>query len=101
MTLRNPVFEQLGTAYPDNVYDITVRTILENRSDDPTVNVDITLNVYTTKTMENLAKQHKFTLYNITNDQTNLNPAAYQTALLSQHGAEIVDGTALSDFEVL
>ena len=101
MALRNAIFEQLGTLYPDNIYDITLRTILDHKPSDPVVNVDIIMNVYTDESMDELAKQHSFILYNIPNNQASLNPAAYQAALLLQQGNVVVDGTALSDFEVL
>lgn len=101
--LRNPNLEIGGVAsFPNNAYDIDTRRITPVDAD--YVNVEIFLNRYadTTKTgFIPLNPTIYFVLKNLPNDPSQLNPALYQSELLSQHGSEVVDGTELNNFTVL
>lgn len=98
--LRNPNLEIGGIEpFPNNAYNIDIRKITPINSDYAAVEIFITRYADETKTSEiNLSPILYFVLQNLPNDPAQLNPTLYQTELLSQHGDEIVDGTALNDF---
>lgn len=101
--LRNPNLEIGGTTpFPNNAYQIEIRKITPIDAD--FANVEIFITRYADATLANeihLDPPIYFPLKNLPNDPAQLNPTLYQIELLSQHGAEIVDGTALNDFVVL
>jgi hypothetical protein len=101
--LRNPNLVIGGvTSFPNNAYDIDMRRITPVDAD--YVNVEIFLNRYASSSKTNkidLNPPIYFVLKNLPNDPALLNPPLYQSELLTQHGDEIVDGTALSNFTVL
>lgn len=100
MALRNPSFSWLGNSYPNNVYDIKNRSIKES-ADGQTVNVEVFLTTYTDATRAHEIEREKpiyFILTGLPNNDTQLLKSLYEAELLSQHGDEIVDGTALSGF---
>jgi hypothetical protein len=85
--------------FPDNAYDIDDRHITRVNADYANVEIFIYRYANATKTkLINIKPQIYFTLKNLPNDPAQLNPTLYQIELLSQHGNEIVDGTALNDF---
>jgi hypothetical protein len=88
--------------FPENAYAIDTRKIIPQNT--IYVIVEIFIKRYADATKANeiaLEPPIFFTLRNLPNDPALLNPTLYQSELLIQHGAEIVDGTALNDFIVL
>ena len=96
--LRNPSLVHLGVQFPENVYEIKNRMIYPING---TVNVEVCLSSYTNETQEYKISEFGFLLKNLPNDPSQLGPILYQTALLNQHGNEVVDGTLLSEFGIL
>ncbi len=101
--IRNPNLEIGGIEpFPNNAYDFSRITITIIDAD--YVNVDVLISRYadaTKNTKIDLEPVIFFLLRNLPHDWGQLNPILFQTELLSQHGDEIVDGTALNDFIVL
>lgn len=96
--LRNPTFTKYGTAYPNNIYTI------ENRYVEPktaTTDVIITLVCYTDDTKAYRVSESDWRLEGLTTDPAELTPTLYQAQLIGQHGNEALDGSLLSEFEVL
>ena len=103
MPLRNPILTVLGTAYPNNVYDVSDRYIRESE-DKQTVSVEVFLTAYSDagRTYEIQRKKPiYFVLKGLPNDDAQLLKTLYETELLSQYPNEIVDGTALKNFQIV
>ena len=98
MTLRNPNLNILGTGYPYNIYEIRNRFVSEH---DNYSNVTVYLRVFTDESRQHVYIEHKFDLVNLPTDPTQLTPGLYQQKLLEQHGEAVIDGTKLSDFQIL
>jgi hypothetical protein len=97
--LRNPNYLNLGTSYPDNVYDIEKRTVITGSVSSVVI---IYLRGYSDeqKTYPTFSENH-FELTGLPLDPSLLTPGLYQTELLVQYPLKIVDGTALEDFIVV
>ena len=98
--LRNPskTLNTWGFLLPGNVYEIdTVKVMPKAESTD----VKVSLRLYTDATKAESPSETVHLLVGLTSDRSALTPALYQEQLLIQHANEVVDGTKLSNFEVL
>lgn len=103
MPLRNPLLNVLGVAYPNNIYDVGDRNIRESE-DKQTASVEVFLTAYTDASRTHEIERKKpvyLVLQGLPNDDAQLLKSLYETELLSQHPDEIVDGTALKNFEIV
>ena len=103
MPLNNPILTVLGVAYPNNVYDVGDRNIKESK-DKQTVSVEVFLTAYSDAGRTYEIERRKpvyFILRGLPNDDAQLLKTLYETELLSQHPDEIVDGTALKNFQIV
>lgn len=96
--LRNPNLVVFGTSYPDNVYEVTSRTITPN---DENTTVEVTLACFTNESKEHIVNASSWILTGLTTDPALLSPSLYQTKLLENYADAMQDGTLLSEFEVL
>lgn len=108
MALRNPLIIEnplppvFQGAYPENIYEITVRKITPVKNTD-VVNVEIYLNVYpdTKKSFQFGHKPIYYILRGLPDDDKKLLKSLYWKELQKQHPDEILDGTPLKDFLIV
>lgn len=100
--LRNPNLKVNQIAYPDNIYDIGVRTVtpLINTG---LANVEIFLDVYPDpeKSFQFEHKPIYYILRGLPDDDKQLVKSLYRAELQKQKGDKILDGTALKDFVIV